>query len=139
MFFTLVFDLHNLQKQGNLRSMAHPKSPLRWELLSDLKDWESTLLVKDNKRSTLDDLEKGMINLSVKDPADNLECAECGAKYKKPWTLKAHIIKKHGLANKCEVCDALFQDVEEYKSHMASHNINCNICDKVFSSDSRDT
>ena len=44
MFFTVIFDLHNLQKQGRLRSVAHPKSPLRWELLADQDDWEPLLL-----------------------------------------------------------------------------------------------
>ena len=42
-FFTYVFDLHNTNNQGNLRSTVHPKSPLRWEQLSDLKTWEKSL------------------------------------------------------------------------------------------------
>jgi hypothetical protein len=44
MFFTVIFDLHNLLKQGKLRSVANPKSPLRWELLPDLVDYEPSLL-----------------------------------------------------------------------------------------------
>ena len=44
MFFTVIFDLHNLQQSGQLRSLAHPGSPLRWELLPDKSDHEATLL-----------------------------------------------------------------------------------------------
>ena len=43
-FFTYIFDLHNLMKQGNLRSVANPRSPLRWELLPNLDDFEPSLL-----------------------------------------------------------------------------------------------
>lgn len=132
MFFTLIFDLHNLQKQDKLRSMAHPKSHLRWELLGDLQDWESTLL---GTKDTLDDLATEMSSLTVKDPLDDFECLECGAKYKKPWTLKAHINKKHAQEITCRDCNLDFKDVQELEVHMASHNKICNICDKVFSSE----
>ena len=132
MFFTLIFDLHNLQKQCKLRSVAHPKSPLRWELLCELKDWESTLL---GTKDTLDDLERVMSSLTVKDPLGDFQCSECGANYKKPWTLKAHISKKHKPENKCQDCNLIFKDVEELDAHMETHKKICNICEKVFSND----
>ena len=44
MCFTVIFYLHNLQKQDQLRSMANPRSPLRWSLLPEHIDYESTLL-----------------------------------------------------------------------------------------------
>jgi uncharacterized C2H2 Zn-finger protein len=43
-FFIVIFDLHNLQKEGRLRSVAHPRSPVRWQLLLDQQDFEPTLL-----------------------------------------------------------------------------------------------
>lgn len=44
LFFTVIFDLHNLQKARKLRSVAHPMSPLRWELLGSITDFEPMLL-----------------------------------------------------------------------------------------------
>ena len=44
MFFTVISDLHNLQKQDQLRSIANPRSPLCWSLLPEHIDYESTLL-----------------------------------------------------------------------------------------------
>ena len=43
-FFTVIFDLHSLQKEGKLRSVANPKSPLRWDILKDQADYEPSLL-----------------------------------------------------------------------------------------------
>ena len=40
----MIFDLHNLQQNGQLRSHAHPGSHLRWELLPDKSDHEASLL-----------------------------------------------------------------------------------------------
>jgi hypothetical protein len=129
-FFTVMFDLHNLQKQGNLRSIAHPKSSLRWELLPDQVDWEKTLLKVDVKVA---EIETGMREVSIEnDGSDSFVCDECGAKYKKPWTLKQHVMNKHQSQHKCEKCDLCFMDAKHLKDHMTEHNIYCSICDKNF-------
>ena len=95
LFFTLVFDLHNLKKQGNLRSQAHLRSPLRWKLLPKQRNWEATLLVIEDEKA-VSELEVTLDGLSINDKqADPLVCQECGVVYKKPWTLKSHMIKKH--------------------------------------------
>ena len=112
MFFTVIFDLHNLYKTGELRSVAHPGSPLRWELLPDQKDYEETLLeISDPEingsasASNNDDIgdteltgiTDALNSLNIKETV--LTCDDCGATYKKPWTLKNHRIKKHGKAD----------------------------------------
>ena len=43
-FFTVIFDLHNLQMENKLRSTANPKSPLRWENVQDQINHEPSLL-----------------------------------------------------------------------------------------------
>ena len=136
MFFTLIFDLHNLQKQGNLRSVAHPQSPLRWELLPCVQDWESTLLNNQEKASSLQSLEDQMENHALKpitESEESLICTECGVSYKKPWTLKAHMLKKHGEKDKCTICNASFEEPGQLKKHMSVHSFSCNICDKILS------
>lgn len=135
MFFTLVFDLHNLQMEGRLRSVAHPKSPLRWELLPEMEDWEGTLLNKENAPIT--DIEKQMDNLAIHNVEDSeakLFCKQCGATYKKPGNLKAHIKKKHENQHKCDICNLSFDDIEALKEHVESHSYSCNICEETFSS-----
>ena len=61
MFLTLLFDLHNLVKEGKLRSEANPKSPLRWQLLNDIPDYERNLLER-NEEKEVNDLELTMMS-----------------------------------------------------------------------------
>ena len=41
LFFTYLFDLHNLKIEGNLRSIAHPKSQQRYCRIASLNDVEN--------------------------------------------------------------------------------------------------
>ena len=105
LFFTVIFDLHNLQKNNQLRSHAHPGSPLRWELLPDQRDYEATLLEIPVATETAVEVENEVPKVagnteeadlaSITNTMKNLEinqqsliCDDCGAVYKKPWTLK---------------------------------------------------
>ena len=129
MFFTLLFDLHNLVKEGKLRSEANPKSPLRWQLLNDIPDYERNLLER-NEEKEVNDLEVAMTSMNIEDKSDFV-CDICGAKYKKPWTLKSHVIKKHGV-KRCDICNETFTDEADLNVHMEVHSLVCSICDKRF-------
>ena len=135
LFFTLVFDLHNLQMDGSLRSVAHPNSPLRWELLPEIVDWERTLL--DEEKSSVSEIEEEMSNLqivgSVEETSDKLVCPHCGAGYKKPGNLKAHMKKKHENQHNCDLCNLSFANIDELKKHSETHSHLCTICEKSFS------
>ena len=175
-FFTYVFDLHNTNNQGNLRSTVHPKSPLRWEQLSDLKTWEKSLrslkvkviqdhqylianngaddqkkaheaecvpeveeleremdkltVLSGNKRvPDVEELDREMDKLTVQ---SGFDCNECGAKYQKPWTLKAHVKKKHGKGGKCVTCGVVYEDSESLKDHECSNEMVCPTCKTDF-------
>ena len=116
MFFTYLFDLHNLSKQGNLRSTVHPSSDHRWAIVAEIQDFESLLLQTkvgevivdtDQEEIIVDNNEKGK-NGTIANTEDNMiedfekldlnqkqyVCEECGSKYKVPWTLKSHMTKK---------------------------------------------
>jgi len=147
MFFTIIFDLRNLQKQGTLRSVAHPKSPLRWELLPYQEDPEPSLLtasddVTEEETTLEDDFVDGLEKLTL-EPAkkeESLDCKVCGAKYKKPWTLKSHMKNKHGanesepVTFKCDICDAFLSDKKRLDNHMKTHEkiFVCSDCQEVF-------
>ena len=142
LFFTAIFDLHNLSRLGQLRSVANPKSNHRWDMLLNLPEYEETLLIKSssidqakdvNIDDSQDSLSKEMRNLSI----DKYECEDCGAQYKVPWTLKAHKMKKHGEKNKCTNCDLFFPNSSSLDQHMRIHSLPkkmfvCQICKEVF-------
>ena len=125
MFFTVMFDLHNLQKEGKLRSVAHPRSPLRWQLLSDPQDYESLLLK--TKADISDDVIDIFQDMEINDEKEDIfPCSECDNIYKKPWTLKTHLRKKHniskdGLEFKCDICEEVFPDQNNLAKHKKIH------------------
>ena len=63
---------------------------------------------------------------------------DCGAKYKKPWTLKNHMKKKHNQileeSHKCEECNAIFFDKKHLRNHLKIHEkiFVCDQCKEVF-------
>ena len=158
LFFTVIFDLHNLQKNNQLRSHAHPGSPLRWELLPDQRDYEATLLEIPVATETAVEVENEVPKVagnteeadlaSITNTMKNLEinqqsliCDDCGAVYKKPWTLKNHMKKKHGKDSTdistavfvCDDCKEVFLDSEELSEHRKTHWI-CKICGRACDS-----
>ena len=132
-FFLFVFHYHNMNKQNRLRSEAHPKSELRWDLLEDLKDWEETLLDDPSNTENVANLVEVLGDLDIGCTGSSLKCKYCGAQYKKQWTLNSHITKKHSEQNECTVCQTLFSTKEELQHHMTSHNMVCETCNKTFS------
>ena len=146
-FFTMIFDYHNLHRQGMLRSVAHPQSPLRWELLSVDVDYESTMLNTDGvnpikvdviEENDVETLTSGISKLSIPGEKENLKCEQCGATYNKPWTLRNHMKNKHNLevkeTHECNTCQKEFSTSAKLEKHKQSHERNfvCDLCDEVF-------
>ena len=126
MFFTLIFDYHNLQRIKKLRSVAHPRSPLRWDLLPADKEWEKQLL---KKNQNIDSLEEAFDNISIDcDNGETFKCDDCEATYKKSWKLRQHIKNKHQ-QNQDNTSDAT-SDVDSLKDHLKNHDTQCQICNK---------
>ena len=93
----------------------------------------------------MDDVVGTLEELSIdptQKPDESLSCGECGAKYKKPWTLKTHMSKKHGIAKHeqmhdkilvCEECKEVFYDKVSLTKHVKYHFV-CQICKRVCDS-----
>ena len=71
---------------------------------------------------------------------DIFPCIECGANYKKPWTLKAHMKKKHGMEEEikklfeCSDCNVTFETKSYLQKHVKVHEkiFVCSECKEVF-------
>ena len=70
---------------------------------------------------------------------ESFPCKECGAVYKKPWTLKQHMKKKHEITEElsefnCNLCDAVFHDQSKLTKHVKIHAkiFVCQECKEVF-------
>ena len=160
LFFVAIFDYHNLSVSGFLRSVAHPRSDHRWASLPKQDDVEPSLLIlkdeavvyaEENVLSTTEqDGELGNVvdeiaSLSLEKNIEKFKCNECGSEYKKPWTLKNHIKKKHGEANLsgsgqtverfhvCKVCSEVFSSKLALIDHQKLH-LSCQICGRTCES-----
>ena len=86
----------------------------------------------------MDGLEKLTLEPAKKE--ESLDCKVCGAKYKKPWTLKLHMKNKHGanesepVTFKCDICDAFLSDKKRLDNHMKTYEkiFVCSDCQEVF-------
>ena len=111
------------------------------ESLSEQGDVESSLTMILNTMDLTDDTNQGVSTLDensgVVDVSEKLEeldlagggekfdCKECGNSYKKPWTLKAHMKKKHRESDEpviqklhvCKVCEEVFVSKIALRSH----------------------
>ena len=157
LFFTALFEMHNLSKLGQLRSVANPKSNLRWEIVSDVEDYKHHF-VKQNKESIqqhygdkdpkkditqdIDILSEEMNDMNI----NKYQCSECGAKYKVAWTLKSHMTKKHERSMitdtvskntiKCDKCNLDFESDRALQEHNLTHEptilYDCQLCQEAF-------
>jgi KRAB domain-containing zinc finger protein len=85
----------------------------------------------------VDTLDK--LTLGVEEVVDTFPCLECGAVYRKPWTLRTHMKKKHNFTENepvftCEECDANFRDMNHLSKHKKTHEkiFVCKKCEEVF-------
>ena len=72
-------------------------------------------------------------------PSSDLKCTECGAVYKKTWTLRNHMKKKHSyqdhVSHECDKCTLQFADSKSLSTHVKSYHPKifvCDICMEVF-------
>ena len=133
-FFLYIFDLHNLQIEGKLRSTANPMSDHRSELIKNLKSTEV-----DEISDRMANIELTMNDKSQKDKtktgAEELSCHLCACKYKRSRDLKAHLEKKHEgfkeSVNLCKVCGETFACAITLQTHMEEH-YTCTECGNSF-------
>ena len=92
------------------------------------------------ERCPEDELQDQLDGLSLgEDAAESFPCPECGAIYKKPWTLKTHMQKKHNFVEAaktftCDECSSSFGDMKHLKEHAKIHEklFVCDKCEEVF-------
>ena len=137
-FFLYIFDLHNLNIEGKLRSIANPFSNLRYETVANLSKNE---LNSHDVSDEVDNVDKLMKNLVVSQPDEEFHeektkkqaefiCVKCNAKYKKQVMLKLHVQKKHPdyswedmapSPKLCKACSLQFENETELKKHLLTH------------------
>ena len=142
LFFLYIFDLHNLNIEGKLRSVANPFSDHRYEIIAN-----TSKKLKTQEVDTIDNLMKNLV-INVPDEENAIEfnkkqvefeCFKCGSKYKKEGMLKLHVQKKHpeskwdDMAQKkfCKICSASFDNEKDLKKHISVH-FKCDICSIPF-------
>ena len=134
-FFLYIFDLHNLQIEGKLRSVANPLSEHRYELLKSVKN------------NDVDEISDLMANVDVAENDDKLtdptadkigefSCHICASKYKRAAFLKAHLKNKHKeevtlSVSVCKECGETFESEIALQTHMAKH-YTCKMCGIPF-------
>ena len=93
-----------------------------------------------NEVTPVDSLEDQFEALSVGvQSQDIFPCLECGSTYKKPWALKMHMKKKHGIEEvkqlfECSECKATFETKSYLQKHAKVHEkiFVCGECKEVF-------
>ena len=151
LFFLYFFDLHNLNIERKLRSIANPSSEYRYDFIESLRENDKDLLenVGDveeifghmtvtEKEENVDDV--GYSNLTDKDEdlpkASTFPCKVCGSEYKKIGNLNLHMKNKHQeeynkTEIKCKVCGKVFSQDSDLKKHMPNH-FKCEECSIPF-------
>ena len=154
LFFLYIFDLHNLNIEGKLRSVANPISEYRYDLIKSLdKEVEpiddvsvlmANLVVDNHKEDFEKTVGENVANAEKSEAADKetiteFPCKLCDAKYKRVGNLKLHIKNKHQennfqtepSLNLCKVCGRTFVSKGDLQNHMPLHN-KCLVCDIPF-------
>ena len=154
LFFLYNLDLHNLNLEGKLNSIAHPHSQHRQEFLNGLRDMshyldEEESISNDSIQAKENDAlpniiqinpnEKSLSN-SVEDLLDELtltdffSCELCDATFKKEAFLFTHINTKHNVKKfVCDVCDEDLGTARKLERHKNSqHSFKCKHCELVL-------
>ena len=111
---------------------------MRKQLLTDPPDYESLLLK--TKADTSDDVIDIFQGMGINDEKEDIfPCSECDDIYKKPWTLKTHLRKKHNISKdalefKCDICEEVFPDQNNLSKHKKIYQtiFACQECKEVF-------
>ena len=151
LFFLYFFDLHNLNIERKLRSIANPRSKYRYDFIKDLKKEDDEDIIE-----SVGDLEEILGNMTVKEQVEIVEevdanmadkdeevlkasaflCKVCGSEYKKIGNLNLHMKNKHQqeyskIEIKCKVCGIVFTQDGDLKKHMSNH-FKCEECSIPF-------
>ena len=82
------------------------------------------------------DLAAELDGLNIEDSLEAFVCKLCNAVYKKSWTLRTHMRKKHNEDNSfnCDQCSSTFSDAKGLAVHAKSHEriFVCDMCEEVF-------
>ena len=148
LFFLFIFDLHNLNIEGKLRSIANPCSEHRDNIIKALSskviDEENSKCKDDEIANEIDEVEILLESLTFDCPKEagstknEFVCQVCNASYKKEGNLKNHLKKKHPVCEQdfsaskvCTVCGIQVPDEKSLKTHMSIH-YKCEKCGSVF-------
>ena len=143
LFFLFLFDLHNLKIEGRLRTMAHPKSELRYTSIEERRSVEElsgalSLVTIDSKpdpreAETNEGCPKEDANSDLEvDVEKPYKCDKCGMRYKRKNGLTVHLRNKHEGGNvECEICGKGFSDSTLMKKHLKMDHL-CKICGNTF-------
>ena len=151
LFFLYIFDLHNLNIEGKLRSVANPFSEHRYETIANVSKNMTNSQEIPNVVDNIDNLMRNLVvNVPEEDNAKDFQeennkkkveftCIKCGSKYKKEGMLKLHVQKKHPESKWedmvpcriCKVCQAPFASEADLKKHVSIH-FKCDICSIPF-------
>ena len=99
-------------------------------------DEELYKIIENSKDADMVSITISLENLKINE--QNLICDNCGAVYKKPWTLRNHIKKEHGKESTtssnvlfvCDECKEVFLDHEQFSEHKKTHWI-CKTCGRT--------
>ena len=92
------------------------------------------------EETAVPDLAAELDGLNIEDSLEVFVCKLCAAVYKKSWTLRTHMRKKHNEENSfnCDQCSLTFSDAKGLEVHVAVHAkpheriFVCDICEEVF-------
>ena len=158
LFFIYLFDLHNLNIEGKLRSVANPNSMHRFDMISKKCKSETIQAEKSfNAENPLnspgfaipaepavDEMIDQIEGLSLKTnyekvvPSD-YKCNLCNSTYQKLGNLKNHMSKKHAKEEisvksySCSDCGGLFDNAKSFSRHCRSYHMEivCGFCQEI--------
>ena len=105
--------------------------------MCNIPDYEKTLLPVTEMGNKVnighsDDKTEDLVSRLDQLELSQYKCEICDAKYKVPWTLKAHMVKKHQAKYACKICNEVFDHKMAHDIHTAIHTFPCDICQAVL-------
>ena len=138
------FDLHNLEIEGKLWSVANPKSEFRYDLIKTLKNVDAHVEKAEPSEESVENIvnmdENRAVETEVSDESvenvvnllENLAVATVG-----PLANTKH----EAVSEKCKLCNATYKRMGMLKLHMKNKHTDvssspCKICGNIFENES---